>query len=141
MVESGGRGSSRLQSVSEPAHGHDVARAVEELPEVERDKVYVFGFPRDGREGVVVMAVPARPGVELGPEALGERIRRHLFSQMGVVVDDVVLVSRRGTDVLIGQGHELAGHHMEIRGVGLIDIPALFGIRAVRQQKRIEVVV
>jgi HPr kinase/phosphorylase len=30
---------------------------------------------------------------------------------------------------------------MEIRGVGLIDVPAVFGIRAVRQQKRIEVVV
>jgi HPr kinase/phosphorylase len=30
---------------------------------------------------------------------------------------------------------------MEIRGVGLIDIEALFGIRAVRQQKRVEVVV
>ena len=30
---------------------------------------------------------------------------------------------------------------MEIRGVGLIDIPALFGARSVRQQKRIEVVV
>jgi HPr kinase/phosphorylase len=30
---------------------------------------------------------------------------------------------------------------MEIRGIGLIDIPALFGVRAVRQQKRIEVVV
>jgi HPr kinase/phosphorylase len=58
-----------------------------------------------------------------------------------LVADDVVLVSRRGTDLLIGQGHELAGHHMEIRGVGLIDIPSLFGVRAVRQQKRIEVVV
>jgi HPr kinase/phosphorylase len=30
---------------------------------------------------------------------------------------------------------------MEIRGVGLIDIPKIFGIHAVRQQKRIEVVV
>ena len=30
---------------------------------------------------------------------------------------------------------------MEIRGVGLVDIPSIFGIRAVRQQKRIEVVV
>lgn len=58
-----------------------------------------------------------------------------------LVADDVVLVTRRGHDVLIGQGHELAGHHMEIRGVGLVDIPALFGIRAVRMQKRIEVVV
>ncbi len=58
-----------------------------------------------------------------------------------LVADDVVKVTRRGTDVLIGQGHELAAHHMEIRGVGLVDIPALFGVRSVRQQKRIEVVV
>ncbi|HXG44284.1 MAG TPA: HPr(Ser) kinase/phosphatase [Gemmatimonadales bacterium] len=58
-----------------------------------------------------------------------------------LVADDVVQVTRRGTDILIGQGHELAAHHMEIRGIGLIDIPALFGIRSVRQQKRIEVVV
>ncbi len=58
-----------------------------------------------------------------------------------LVADDVVLVTRRGNDVLLGRGHELAGHHMEIRGIGLIDIQAIFGIRAVRQQKRIEVVV
>ncbi|MEO5797956.1 MAG: HPr(Ser) kinase/phosphatase [Gemmatimonadales bacterium] len=58
-----------------------------------------------------------------------------------LVADDVVKVTRRAGDVLIGQGHELAGHHMEIRGIGLVDIPVLFGVRAVRQQKRIEVVV
>ena len=58
-----------------------------------------------------------------------------------LVADDVVQVTRRRSDVLIGQGHELAGHHMEIRGIGLVDIPALFGVRSVRQQKRIEVVV
>ena len=58
-----------------------------------------------------------------------------------LVADDLVLVKRRGSDVLIGRGHELQRHYMEIRGVGLVDIPAIFGIRAVRQQKRIEVVV
>jgi HPr kinase/phosphorylase len=58
-----------------------------------------------------------------------------------LVADDLVIATRRGNDVLIGRGHELARHHMEIRGVGLIDIPSIFGIRAVRQQKRIEVVV
>lgn len=58
-----------------------------------------------------------------------------------LVADDLVMTTRRGNDVLIGRGHELQRHHMEIRGVGLIDIPAIFGIRAVRQQKRIEVVV
>lgn len=58
-----------------------------------------------------------------------------------LVADDLVITTRRGNDVLIGRGHELQRHHMEIRGVGLIDIPSIFGIRAVRQQKRIEVVV
>lgn len=58
-----------------------------------------------------------------------------------LVADDLVMVSRRGNDVLIGRGHEIAAHHMEIRGVGLINIPSIFGIRSVRQQKRIEVVV
>ena len=58
-----------------------------------------------------------------------------------LVADDLVLVTRRGNDVLIGRGHELQRHYMEIRGIGLVDIPAVFGIRAVRQQKRIEVIV
>lgn len=58
-----------------------------------------------------------------------------------LVADDIVITVRRGNDVLIGRSHELQRHHMEIRGVGLIDIPSIFGIRAVRQQKRIEVVV
>ncbi len=58
-----------------------------------------------------------------------------------LVADDLVMVTRQGNDVLIGRGHELQGHHMEIRGVGIIDVSALFGVRAIRQQKRIEVVV
>ncbi|HSC30903.1 MAG TPA: HPr(Ser) kinase/phosphatase, partial [Gemmatimonadaceae bacterium] len=58
-----------------------------------------------------------------------------------LVADDIVIATRRGNDVLIGRGHELQRHHMEIRGVGVIDIPSVFGIRSVRQQKRIEVVV
>lgn len=58
-----------------------------------------------------------------------------------LVADDVVHVTRRGADVLIGRAHELAHRYMEIRGIGLVDIMALFGVRAVRQQKRIEVVV
>ncbi|UCC82710.1 MAG: HPr(Ser) kinase/phosphatase [Gemmatimonadota bacterium] len=58
-----------------------------------------------------------------------------------LVADDVVQISRQGHDVLIGRGHELSRHHMEIRGVGIVDVRALFGIRATRQQKRLEVVV
>jgi HPr kinase/phosphorylase len=58
-----------------------------------------------------------------------------------LVADDLVFVTRQGNDLLIGRGHELQRHHMEIRGIGIIDVPGLFGVRAVRQQKRIEVIV
>lgn len=58
-----------------------------------------------------------------------------------LVADDLVFAKRRGHDIIIGHGHEIQRHHMEIRGVGIIDIKALFGIRAIRQQKRVEVVV
>jgi HPr kinase/phosphorylase len=58
-----------------------------------------------------------------------------------LVADDVVHITRRGGDVLIGRANELAHRFMEIRGVGLVDVMSLFGVRAVRQQKRIEVVV
>jgi HPr kinase/phosphorylase len=58
-----------------------------------------------------------------------------------LVADDVVIASKRGSGVLMGRGHELQRHHMEIRGVGIIDIASLFGIRSIRQQKRIEVIV
>ena len=58
-----------------------------------------------------------------------------------LVADDLVIVTRRGHEVLMGKGHDLQRHHMEIRGVGIIDVQRLFGIRAIRLQKRIEVVV
>ena len=58
-----------------------------------------------------------------------------------LVADDVIIAKRRGNDVIIGRGHELQRHYMEVRGIGLIDIPAIFGIRSVRQQKRVEVIV
>jgi HPr kinase/phosphorylase len=57
-----------------------------------------------------------------------------------LVADDVVYLTRRGNDV-VGTGNELLGQHMEIRGVGIIDVASLFGIRAIRQSKRIEMVV
>ena len=42
-------------------------------------------------------------------------------------------------DVLIGRGHQHLQHFMEIRGIGIINVQDLFGIRSVRVQKRIEV--
>ena len=77
-----------------------------------------------------------RSGIGKSEAVLDLVERGHRF-----VADDVVLVSRRGNSVLIGRGPDLQRHHMEIRGVGIIDVSKLFGVRATRQQKRIEVVV
>jgi HPr kinase/phosphorylase len=56
-----------------------------------------------------------------------------------LVADDVVTITRRHGDILIGTGNQLLRHHMEIRGLGIIDVQAVFGIRSIRLQKRVEV--
>jgi HPr kinase/phosphorylase len=56
-----------------------------------------------------------------------------------LVADDIVIVSRRPPSILVGSSNELLGHRMEIRGVGIIDIREMFGIRATRVRKRIQV--
>ncbi|MFH2053921.1 MAG: HPr(Ser) kinase/phosphatase [bacterium] len=56
-----------------------------------------------------------------------------------LVADDIVEITRTGEDVLIGRYREVLRHHLEIRGVGVIDVQAIFGIRSIRMQKRIEV--
>ena len=56
-----------------------------------------------------------------------------------LVADDVVHLIKRGDDVLIGRGDDFLKHFMEIRGVGVVDVREMFGIRAIRIQKRIEV--
>ena len=56
-----------------------------------------------------------------------------------LVADDIVIVSRRPPAYLVGSSNELLGHRMEIRGVGIIDIREMFGVRATRVRKRIEV--
>jgi HPr kinase/phosphorylase len=57
-----------------------------------------------------------------------------------LVADDIVEMTRHG-DVVMGRGSAHLRHFMEIRGVGIINVMDLFGIRAARIQKRIEVVV
>ncbi|MBN1163915.1 MAG: HPr(Ser) kinase/phosphatase [Candidatus Krumholzibacteriota bacterium] len=57
-----------------------------------------------------------------------------------LVADDVVEIVRKGK-IIIGRGREHLRHFMEIRGIGIINVMDIFGIRAARIQKRIEVVV
>lgn len=59
-----------------------------------------------------------------------------------LVADDRVRIVKRGRGILMGYGTELSDllqHHLEVRGVGIVDIYSMYGIRAIRLQKRIEV--
>ena len=58
-----------------------------------------------------------------------------------LVADDVVIVFRKTQGMLVGSAAEMLRNHMEIRGIGILDVRNMFGIRSVRLQKRIEVVV
>lgn len=56
-----------------------------------------------------------------------------------LVADDIVKIRKREDGVLIGSFREVLRHNIEIRGIGVIDVQAIFGVRAIRMQKRIEV--
>jgi len=77
-----------------------------------------------------------KPGIGKSEVALDLVERGHRL-----VADDVVIATKREEAILMGAGTELVQHFMEVRGLGLVDIRSMFGIRAIRFQKRIEVVV
>lgn len=56
-----------------------------------------------------------------------------------LVADDVVMLTKKG-NILMSSPTEMSKHFMEIRGLGIINVMSMFGIRAIRYQKRLEVV-
>jgi HPr kinase/phosphorylase len=58
-----------------------------------------------------------------------------------LVADDIVDIKRKQGGAVFGSGSDIIKHHMEIRGLGIINIKDLFGVAAVRERKKIEMVV
>jgi HPr kinase/phosphorylase len=58
-----------------------------------------------------------------------------------LVADDVVDLKRRHGGSVYGSGSDIIKHHMEIRGLGIVNIKDLFGVASVRERKKIELVV
>lgn len=87
--------------------------------------VYGIGVLMTGRSGI------GKSEIALDLVERGHRL----------VADDVVMIIRKGEGILMGSGTDLVKHFMEIRGLGLIDVRSMFGIRAIRYQKRVELVV
>ena len=57
-----------------------------------------------------------------------------------LVADDVVVIRRDGLANLIGSSPRLLGHHVEIRGLGIADVEALFGFLATLDESRVDLV-
>jgi len=85
--------------------------------------------------GIGILLI-GKPGIGKSEVALDLVERGHRL-----VADDVVIATRQEGPILMGSGTDLVQHFMEVRGLGLVDIRAMFGIRAIRFQKRIEIVV
>ena len=58
-----------------------------------------------------------------------------------LVADDTVIITRQAQGILIGRSPEMLEDHMEIRGIGIVDVKRLYGIGGTRRQKRVELVV
>jgi HPr kinase/phosphorylase len=86
-------------------------------------------------DGIGVL-ITGRSGIGKSEIALDLVERGHRL-----VADDVVMVTRKGEGILMGSGSDVVKHYMEIRGLGLIDVRSIFGIRSIRFQKRIEIIV
>jgi HPr kinase/phosphorylase len=89
--------------------------------------VEVFGI------GVLILG---ESGVGKSEAALALIERNHRL-----VADDLVEIRRVGGNLLIGTGTGVSSHHMEIRGLGIINITHLFGVGAIRDKKQIQVAV
>jgi len=58
-----------------------------------------------------------------------------------LIADDAVEIRRVSGNILMGTGAQVVSHHMEIRGLGIINITHLFGVGAIRDKKQIQLVV
>jgi HPr kinase/phosphorylase len=98
--------------------------------------------PRELRHGVLMdllglgVFLTGESGIGKSECALDLVVRGHRL-----VADDTVEVRCRGEAVLIGTCPELTRHHVEIRGLGLINVTDLVGVSATRSSKRVELVV
>ena len=85
--------------------------------------------------GVGVLLV-GRSGIGKSEIALDLIERGHRL-----VADDIIMFTKKRENILMGTGTSLVKHFMEIRGLGMINVEKMFGIRAIRFQKRLEIIV
>jgi HPr kinase/phosphorylase len=89
--------------------------------------VDVFGV------GVLILG---KSGIGKSECALDLILRGHRF-----VADDLVFLYRPSPEAIFGCGVDTIRYHMEIRGLGIINVASLFGVEVIRERKKVEMVV
>ena len=99
-------------------------------------------LPHEGRHAVL-MDVYGVGVLMTGPSGIGKsEVGLELVTRgHRLVADDYVLVEQTEEHTVVGSCPEITRHHMEIRGLGIINIKDLFGAAAVRDRKRVELMV
>ena len=58
-----------------------------------------------------------------------------------LVADDITKVTLLDSREILGTSSELSRYHMEVRGIGIINVAAMFGAKSIRTEKRLDLVV
>jgi HPr kinase/phosphorylase len=98
--------------------------------------------PRLRAQGTLVdilgigVLIEGRPGIGKSETALALIERGH-----SLVADDLTVLRRDSSGVIIGAAVEITRYHMEIRGLGIIHVPSLFGVASMRKETRLDLIV
>jgi HPr kinase/phosphorylase len=84
----------------------------------------------------VGILICGKSGVGKSECALGLIKRGHRL-----IADDVVKIQLREGKYLMGAGSEIVKHHMEIRGLGIINVQDLYGATCIKDSQEVELVV
>jgi HPr kinase/phosphorylase len=98
--------------------------------------------PRLRHQGTMVdlqgigLMIEGAPGVGKSETALSLIARG-----ASLVADDLTELRRLSSGDLIGRAVDVTRYHMEIRGLGIIHVPSLYGVAAIRHEKRLDMMV
>ena len=98
--------------------------------------------PRVTRHGVLV-EVYGKGVLILGDSGIGKSETAIELIKRGhrLVADDAVEISRVSDKTLVGRAPKIIRYYMELRGIGLIDVRRIFGMGAVKETEKIELVI
>ena len=102
----------------------------------------VYLAPRITRHGVLV-EVYGEGMLLLGDSGIGKSETAIELVKRGhrLIADDAVEIKRVSDKTLVGSAPEIIRHYIELRGIGIVDVRRIFGIGAVKNTERIDMVI